>query len=118
MGGYSVLFVLPRPWEDGTVAVLRAEVDDSALDDPLAFKEALKAALTEWRDTTPEGVQAWEDSGLDFNVGDLEFTHNRDLTEILRKRGIRTLTVECFEGGHGWEFDDVLMEDAEKNVAP
>ena len=35
------------------------------------LEEAMKNAVTEWIQTTPEGKKAWEESCHDFNYGDL-----------------------------------------------
>ena len=70
--------------------------------------------MTEWRDTTEAGAEAWADSSEDFNVGDLTgYVEDRALRRLLRARGILRLTIEIFHSDDRddeWHYDTILMD--------
>jgi len=105
--------ILERPWEAGTVASIQMETA-AHLTSSVTALEALRRALTEWRDKTSEGSIAWSASVANFNAGDL--SHYTVPGSVLKKHGILALHVECnvvdLNPG-GWEFDTVLMEPEE-----
>jgi hypothetical protein len=77
--------------------------------------EALRSALTQWRETAG-GRAAWQESCGDFNIGDLsDAPYEREpLRDILVRHGITYLNVETYcdcEPVWGWNFDTALMEE-------
>lgn len=110
-----VMFVIPRiSTEERTVAVIQAHVP-SALTKEQAFFAALTGAITDWIIATPDGVQAWNRSSHDYNIGDLSTDlDNPTLKARLWTAQIYKLTIDCFvdlSASGNWTYDTVLVKD-------
>lgn len=71
-------------------------------------------ALTNWKNNTEEGRQAWERSCHDFNVGDLSnYYQSPHLRPFLENEDITDLEITLTTGRHltnGWDYDTVLID--------
>jgi len=109
-----VKFILFRDSnEERTFARVNAQVFDQSLTDQEEFKQALRAALTEWSTKTKEGTEAWACSAGYFNIGDLaNHLGDNKLKRFLTKNGIFNLSIEIDSkvSGCPWDFDDILMD--------
>ena len=114
-------FIVPRDSnEEVTYAAVHVEISDAAADKGLSsvmpFLAALKAALTQWVQTTDGGKEAWEESNEDFNIGDLSNQSLEPINEILAKQGVRITDIEVhsMDGtSEGWSYDTVLVNASE-----
>ena len=100
-----------------TSATITATVDNPVDASELLFKTKLRNALSDWAQNTTAGQTAWEQSGEDFNLGDLAMVANEpELVSRLAKAGIHELKVDIIgHAHHSWNFDEVLI-DAEQSV--
>jgi hypothetical protein len=116
-------YVIPRKSKHGiTVAILTASFTvkayDEGLSNPSNLLRVMKQVFTEWVKTTDEGRKAWEDSGGDFNIGDVAnhfYSGSRNrlfLYDALVEHGIEIsdIDVHSMDGDRdAWEFDTVLV---------
>lgn len=107
-----VQFVVPRITStELTVAVVTASVTTDALTNKQTFLNTLITALSNWAQTTGSGRKAWQQSGQDFNVGDL--SHYQDDPRLKRqcvKVGIHNLDVTPYiDMSTTWTYDTVLI---------
>jgi hypothetical protein len=103
--------ILLQRTNENTAVVLNI---NSSHETPDEAMEALRRALTDWKNTTDEGRKVWEDSSEDFNVGHLAFAGKTiSMAKCLHKETIRDLIIEPVEGvtNHDWNYDSFLMED-------
>ena len=80
------------------------------------FLELLRIVLTDWVLQTEEGMDLWESSSHDLNVGDLgthgisNWVHDR----LREHYHVTNLKVECQccpdVGGGDWHYDSILVE--------
>jgi hypothetical protein len=116
-------FIVPRDSTDElTFAVVRVEIrrlgEDQGLGGICIFLRALKEAVTEWVNKTPDGLAAWEESSGDFNIGDLA---NHDLTFINRvlsdRHGVTITDIEVHSmdsQSDGWVYDTILVHEDQR----
>jgi hypothetical protein len=81
------------------------------------FLPALRRALREWGQT-PDGQFEWENSGKDFNVGDLSNApyESSPLGEILARHNIHGLEIDVYSCDFTlpWSYDTHLMPSVEE----
>jgi hypothetical protein len=112
-----------------TIAVVRAKVTDKVRN-ATELREAITAAVTEWHASDcPEAKKAWEYSGDDFNIGDLEsyawtvadkegpegddgwWLSHCKLPQFLESHGVENLSIEIADvndSSSEWNFDTPL----------
>lgn len=101
-----------------TSAMITALVNNPADASELLFKTKLRNTLSDWVQTTIAGRQAWEQSGEDFNFGDLAgVSAEPELVSRLATAGIHELRVDIIGyARHSWNFDEVLIDDKHDEV--
>ena len=71
--------------------------------------DALENAITHWIETTPAGLEAWEESCEDFNIGDFYCQNNFQLQASLEAHGIHSVeTLFELADSHEVSFDRIL----------
>lgn len=120
----QIVTTVHRPWEDGTVAVIKATVETAKLEAALqltrasneteALLEMVTRAITRWVNETNAGREAWERSSEDFNVGDLSNEiGDEELMSRLREEGVVALDIETHSTAHKWEYDRILVDESQ-----
>ena len=115
-GNQPVEFIVPHMEAMGLrfVCVVKATVNNPALNDDSRFLDSLRRAVTRWIDETAQGKTAWRQSCQDFNIGDLgnEFPLDEAFVEILAAEGIHQLELESYGGGaRNWVHDTHLVNE-------
>jgi len=98
--------------EETTLAAIEVKRTDR-IQDERTLREAVTRAVTRWINETREGRAAWEWTGHEFTVADLEnFLDDETLAERLEEEGVENLTIETasyVETAQDWAFDAVLV---------
>jgi hypothetical protein len=84
MKSQILTFIRMDSFDVGNLVAVEVYLEDPALD---ALTQ-LKKAVTEWVETTQEGIEEWDNSCEDFNIGDLLTARTNELDPILIKHGI------------------------------
>lgn len=108
-------FLVPRRegFERLHIAIVRATVKTTEMQQEKPFLAALKRGATAWVSNTPEGREAWAQACEDFNVGDMgnECGVDSSLHGYLDAEGITDLDIDIVgDGCRNWSFDTVLAE--------
>lgn len=120
MKKHTILFTRHEGMSGMTnAAVLILETDDETASSTDAM-EMFKRGITEWVDDTQAGREVWEASREDLNIGDLLLTqpqNDEEFVTILRRHGVKLVSME----GLAWDateyYDTVLSEDPEEPSA-
>jgi hypothetical protein len=94
-----------------SLVLITAEVNKEAITNHDELLMELNAGVTKWVKQTKEGREAWDDSVLDFNIGDLM---GYDLAPILKNcPNILRLYIERIDVAENWMFDTILVDSQE-----
>lgn len=76
--------------------------------------DGITNAVTGWMKVTKSGMEKWEQSSKDFNIGDLSSCYSdADLQKFLKRNGILDFEIwifTCSNMDHGYTFDTVLVD--------
>jgi hypothetical protein len=85
--------------------------DNSRIETPSEFFNALTTSTTEWVKNTDIGKKAFEYSCEDFNVGDLSsYLGDEDLNNILLTNGICELEINLIDVEGFFNYDKRLVD--------
>jgi hypothetical protein len=116
MSRISVLVYRQEKCEVGAAVVVSAR-QSKRVRDSASLLDRLRKAITRWMCETKKGKEAWEDSGADFNIGDLSASHMDDkgpdesLVPYLEAQGVCDLDVDQLDPDADWTYDTVLCDE-------
>jgi len=80
--------------------------------EPLSQEQAMffiEKGISKWIETTESGLQAWEYSSDDFNIGDCSsHIQDKELITCLLEQGIVMRNIEIFASDEIINFDKIL----------
>jgi hypothetical protein len=81
----------------------------------------VQAAVSEWVRTTDAGKNVYEDSGGDYNVGDLaNDLDDKDLRRCLESQGLFHVDIDVYSYDDAavlWSFDTHLVDETAEDAA-
>lgn len=100
--------------EETTFAIVKW-LENKKVPDERKLLEALVAAITEWVNTTEQGMASYLASSRDYNIGDLSMEDfNGTLGVILDRHGICNLEIEVHSRElprSSWSYDTHLVDE-------
>ena len=100
-----ILFTRTEKCSTTATALVTFDFDGDKIRDERELLTAIREGVKSWLES-PDGEDAREYAGDDFNVGDLDGYGSADLMEHLNKHGITGVVME--EINYHWSYDRPL----------
>ena len=104
MHGMTILF---KRETENLIAMLSVYTDEPLTQEQVMF--FIEKAINKWIETCESGLQAWEYSSEDFNIGDWSsYIQDAELKACLKEQGIVMRNIEMFASDEIINFDKIL----------